>query len=164
VAAQYPDPADYCTAMLFNQASQRFKMEDLLEDVDGFNIALKLKNNPSLSIADALTQYYKPPDNHSGYQSRLRDFWNARFAAVDVANRAPGLVYGMLFGLGADGGLYEAAKLTFGAQRVLQSAYGLDKYDQVNIPYISPSVSARFCQRFLTVYKDLMNKEAATFS
>jgi hypothetical protein len=163
VILAYPDPAIYATDMLFNQNSAYYKMEDLLEDVDGLNVGLYLKNNPTSRIADALTQYYNPPDNHSGYKSRLRDFWKARFAPVDAANKAPALVYSMLFGLGADGGLYEAAKMAYGARNVLETFYGQNNFGEIDVPHVTPTVSASFCQGFLNVYKNVMNEETATF-
>jgi hypothetical protein len=168
VILAYPDPAVYATDMLFSQSSAYYKMEDLLEDVDGFLIGVYLKNNPTVHIADALTTYYKATDNHTGYRSRLRDFWKARFATVQAANRAPSLVYGMLFGLGADtSGLWPwpwyATKMIYGAQQVLQTFYGPNQFGEVDIPYVDSKTSARFCQSFLNVYNDVMNQEAATF-
>ena len=85
------------------------------------------------------------------------------FAPVDAANKAPALVYSMLFGLGADGGLYEAAKMAYGARNVLETFYGQNNFGEIDVPHVTPTVSASFCQGFLNVYKNVMNEETATF-
>lgn len=77
-----PDGYAYCQAKLAHPGTT-FKMLDLVEDADGYNIAMQLRGSPDLAISDAVKQYYAL--GTGGYHTRLNDFYNKRFvAAPDV--------------------------------------------------------------------------------
>ena len=54
-----------------------FKLRDMIEDADCYNIGMKLQRNPSLNIADLIE------DNlTSGYRTRMQRFFNGRFGSA----------------------------------------------------------------------------------
>ncbi|KAL8915018.1 MAG: hypothetical protein Q9171_000458 [Xanthocarpia ochracea] len=70
-----PDGRQYClTNMANNVTPSTFKLRDLIEDADGFNIGMRLRANPSLNIADEFERNFA-----SGYKSRMKDFVEGRF-------------------------------------------------------------------------------------
>ncbi|KAI4212292.1 MAG: hypothetical protein LQ351_005005 [Letrouitia transgressa] len=71
-----PSGGDYARAHMVNlQDDTTFKMRDLVEDADCFNIGVRLRDNPSLSIADEVATTVE-----SGYKTRMQRFVNGRFA------------------------------------------------------------------------------------
>lgn len=60
-----------------------FKLRPMLEDIDGYNIAMLLLNTGSLSLPDALHQYFQPTGK-SGYKTRINDFYQGRFGGDTV--------------------------------------------------------------------------------
>ncbi|KAL8928050.1 MAG: hypothetical protein Q9172_001105 [Xanthocarpia lactea] len=70
-----PDGRQYClTNMANNVTDSTFKIRDLIEDADGFNIGMRLRADPSLNIADEFERVFA-----SGYKSRMKDFVEGRF-------------------------------------------------------------------------------------
>lgn len=67
----------YCQAKLAHP-STTFKMLDLLEGADGYNIAMQLRGSPDLAISDAVKQYCA--EGTGGYSTRLNDFYNKRLS------------------------------------------------------------------------------------
>ncbi|KAL8718787.1 MAG: hypothetical protein Q9225_004119 [Loekoesia sp. 1 TL-2023] len=53
-----------------------FKLRDLIEDADCYNIGMRLRANPNLSIAEEFAQNLA-----SGYKSRMKNFVNGRFGS-----------------------------------------------------------------------------------
>ncbi|KAI4193885.1 MAG: hypothetical protein LQ346_003801 [Caloplaca aetnensis] len=51
-----------------------FKLRDLVEDADCYNIGMRLRSNPSLSIADEMEKVLA-----GGYKSRMKSFVEGRF-------------------------------------------------------------------------------------
>ena len=71
-----PSGGDYARAHMANlQDDTTFKMRDLVEDADCFNIGMRLHDNPALSIADEIES-----NLDSGYKTRMQRFINGRFA------------------------------------------------------------------------------------
>ncbi|MER6949565.1 glycoside hydrolase domain-containing protein [Nonomuraea sp. NPDC000554] len=54
-----------------------FKLRDLIEDADGYNITMKVRQGAN--IADAVESYYKG----NGYKSRFKQFYEGRFNNTD---------------------------------------------------------------------------------
>ena len=72
---QIPSGGDYARLRMANLVDDNtFKMRDLVEDADCYNIGLTLKANPSLSIADEVAKNFA-----DGYKTRMRRFVNGRF-------------------------------------------------------------------------------------
>jgi hypothetical protein len=67
----------YCQAKLAHPGTT-FKMLDLVEGADGYNIAMQLRGRPNLAISDAVKQYYAL--GTGGYRTRLNDFYNKRLS------------------------------------------------------------------------------------
>ncbi|KAL8649128.1 MAG: hypothetical protein Q9210_004588 [Variospora velana] len=60
--------------MANTQDDTTFKLRDLVEDADCYNIGMRLRANPRLSIADEIQRLLA-----SGYKSRMKDFVEGRF-------------------------------------------------------------------------------------
>ncbi|KAL8711954.1 MAG: hypothetical protein Q9220_003650 [cf. Caloplaca sp. 1 TL-2023] len=60
--------------MANNVDDTTFKLRDLVEDADCYNIGMRLRANPSLSIADEVEKNLA-----SGYKSRMKNFVEGRF-------------------------------------------------------------------------------------
>jgi hypothetical protein len=61
----------YCQAKLAHPGTT-FKMLDLVEDADGYNIAMQLRRSPDLAISDAVKQYYA--EGTGGYRTASTTF------------------------------------------------------------------------------------------
>lgn len=71
------DGFEYCVDNLAKPGdSSTFKLLDMIEDADGYNIATELKADPDLSIADVIEDYY---GTGGGYLTRFSDFYMGRF-------------------------------------------------------------------------------------
>ncbi|KAL8928743.1 MAG: hypothetical protein Q9208_001521 [Pyrenodesmia sp. 3 TL-2023] len=57
-----------------------FKLRDLVEDADCFNVGMRLRANPSLNIADEMEKVLA-----SGYKSRMKNFVEGRFGTATNA-------------------------------------------------------------------------------
>lgn len=57
-----------------------FKLRDLVEDADCYNIGMRLRANPALNIADEIEQNLA-----SGYKSRMKSFVEGRFGTPEGA-------------------------------------------------------------------------------
>lgn len=57
-----------------------FKLRDMIEDADCYNIASRLRANPNLSIADEVQANLA-----SGYKTRMQRFFNGRFGSASAA-------------------------------------------------------------------------------
>jgi hypothetical protein len=55
-----------------------FHIRDWVEDMDGFNIATILVENPGMTLPTAMQQYYQPTGK-SGYKTRFQSFYKNRF-------------------------------------------------------------------------------------
>ena len=76
---------EFCNARLASQTpNSHFKMRPMIEDADGYNIGMMLKNNASLTLPDALRRYFKPTTK-VGYRTRFTDFYNARFGSTTAS-------------------------------------------------------------------------------
>ena len=72
---QFPSGGDYARARMANLVDNNtFKMRDLVEDADCYNIGITLKANPSVSIADQVSRNLR-----EGYKKRMRRFVQGRF-------------------------------------------------------------------------------------
>lgn len=72
------DGFEYCVDNLAQPGdSSTFKLLDMIEDADGWNIAMELRGDPSLSIADAIEAYYK---TGGGYSTRFSQYYSGRFS------------------------------------------------------------------------------------
>ncbi|KAI4245382.1 MAG: hypothetical protein LQ352_006570 [Teloschistes flavicans] len=70
-----PKGGKYCLDHMCNAVDDTtFKLRDLIEDADCYNIGMRLRANPGLSIADELEKTFA-----GGYQSRMKDFIGGRF-------------------------------------------------------------------------------------
>ena len=57
-----------------------FKLRDMIEDADCYNIAMKLNADPSLNIVDLIESNLS-----SGYKTRMQRFFNGRFGSAAAA-------------------------------------------------------------------------------
>ncbi|KAL8943734.1 MAG: hypothetical protein Q9211_000883 [Gyalolechia sp. 1 TL-2023] len=73
---QQPSGGNYCREHMANAEETTFKLRDLIEDADCYNIGIRLRANPSLSIADEVEQNLA-----SGYKSRMNRFVEGRFGS-----------------------------------------------------------------------------------
>ncbi|KAL9635664.1 MAG: hypothetical protein Q9164_003316 [Protoblastenia rupestris] len=72
-----PSGGDYARAKMVNLKDETtFKMRDLVEDADCYNIGIKLLADSSLSIADEIAKNLE----EGGYKTRMQRFVNGRFA------------------------------------------------------------------------------------
>lgn len=76
----------YCQAHLFRDGTT-FKMQDLIEDVDAFNIAMRMRAQPTLSVADAVAQYYGGTATPT--KTRYKDFYTVRYGAPPATIGGP---------------------------------------------------------------------------
>ncbi|MEU6715027.1 glycoside hydrolase domain-containing protein [Nonomuraea sp. NPDC046802] len=75
-SASYSSGYTYCQEKLARlDGPGTFKLRDLVEDADGYNIAMKVRQGTN--IADAVEAYFKG----TGYRSRLKQFYEGRFSA-----------------------------------------------------------------------------------
>ncbi|KAL9127255.1 MAG: hypothetical protein Q9217_003835 [Psora testacea] len=89
-AGKEPSGGAYTRAHMANLVDDTtFKMRDLVEDADCYNIGMKLHDNPSLSIADEVESNLA-----SGYKTRMKRFVKERFA-----NNAAAIAKNMLLKL-----------------------------------------------------------------
>ena len=73
-----PDGGDYVRKYMVSLThDSTFKMRDLVEDADAFNIGRQLIANPSLNIADLVKENLA-----TGYRTRMQRFVNGRFAGI----------------------------------------------------------------------------------
>ncbi|KAI9653576.1 MAG: hypothetical protein M1831_005958 [Alyxoria varia] len=76
-AEKEPKGGDYTRNHMANLVDDTtFKMRDFVEDADGFNLGLQLRNNPSLNIADLAKDLFK-----TGYKTRMHRFVSGRFGS-----------------------------------------------------------------------------------
>ena len=76
-----PSGGAYARAHMANLVDEStFKMRDLVEDADGYNIGIKLRENPTLSIADEIAA-----NMASAYKTRMQRFVSGRFAGNAAA-------------------------------------------------------------------------------
>jgi hypothetical protein len=67
----------YCDQKLAKvDGNGTFKLRDLIEDADGYNIAMRVRDG--VNIADAVDAYYRG----GGYLSRMKRFYDARFGSA----------------------------------------------------------------------------------
>ncbi|KAI4091040.1 MAG: hypothetical protein L6R37_007806 [Teloschistes peruensis] len=70
-----PKGGKYCLDHMCNAVDDTtFKLRDLIEDADCYNIGMRLRANPSLSIADEFERTFA-----GGYKSRMKKFIEGRF-------------------------------------------------------------------------------------
>ncbi|KAL8687089.1 MAG: hypothetical protein Q9218_006639 [Villophora microphyllina] len=70
-----PKGGKYCLDHMCNAVDDTtFKLRDLIEDADCYNIGMRLRANPSLSIADEFEKNFA-----GGYKSRMKNFIEGRF-------------------------------------------------------------------------------------
>lgn len=75
-----PDGEAFCKANLASPTiASTFKLRDMIEDVDAYNVGMALRNNSALTLPDALKQNLKPT-GMTGSHTRFHDFYTARFA------------------------------------------------------------------------------------
>jgi hypothetical protein len=79
---QQADPYKYCQDKLFHEGTT-FKMQDLIEDVDAFNIAIKLRADDTLTINDVVSQYYSGAATPT--KTRYKDFYSSRYGPPPTA-------------------------------------------------------------------------------
>jgi hypothetical protein len=73
----------YCEERLAKiDGNGTFKLRDLVEDADAYNIAMALR--PGVSIADEIARTYQ----QGGHLTRLRRFWDGRFGGNGTTARA----------------------------------------------------------------------------
>ncbi|KAL8676626.1 MAG: hypothetical protein Q9186_006874 [Xanthomendoza sp. 1 TL-2023] len=75
-----PKGGKYCLDHMCNTKDDTtFKMRDLVEDADCYNVGMRLRDNPSLNIADEMERVLA-----GGYKTRMKSFVEGRFK--DAAN------------------------------------------------------------------------------
>ena len=80
-AAAVPNGGDYARQHLATRKDDNtFKLRDMIEDADCYNIATKLKANPAVNIADEIAYNLA-----SGYRTRMQRFFNGRFGSAAAA-------------------------------------------------------------------------------
>lgn len=72
---QQPSGGKYARDHMANQVDDTtFKLRDLVEDADCYNIGTRLRANPGLSIAEEMAKNFA-----TGYKSRMKNFVEGRF-------------------------------------------------------------------------------------
>lgn len=70
-----PKGGKYCVDHMCNvRDDTTFKMRDLVEDADCYNVAMRLRANPALNIADEMERVLA-----GGYKTRMKNFVEGRF-------------------------------------------------------------------------------------
>ncbi|KAL8754501.1 MAG: hypothetical protein Q9199_004295 [Rusavskia elegans] len=70
-----PKGGKYCLDHMCNAVDDTtFKLRDLVEDADCYNVGMRLRANPSLSIADEMEKVLA-----GGYKTRMKNFVEGRF-------------------------------------------------------------------------------------
>ncbi|KAL8848575.1 MAG: hypothetical protein Q9221_006408 [Calogaya cf. arnoldii] len=74
-SGEEPKGGKYCLDHMCNAVDDTtFKLRDLVEDADCYNVGMRLRANPSLNIADEMEQVLA-----GGYKTRMKSFVEGRF-------------------------------------------------------------------------------------
>ena len=76
-----PSGSEYARNYLANDQDTTFKLRDIVEDADCFNMATQLLNDPSASIADVMQTNYLG----GGYRTRMQRFFSGKFGTAQGA-------------------------------------------------------------------------------
>lgn len=135
------DGFEYCEDNLAKPGDgSTFKLVDMIQDTDGWNIATELRADPDLSIADVIDDYY---GSGGGYTTRFSQFYKGRFTG-DSAVAEDIVCNGMVPG--------DDVLINAGRTALIYKTAG--KF--VKLPFwLSDEELGRFCKGFVTVLSQL---------
>ena len=138
----------FAMQQLANDQPTTFKLRDLIEDVDCFNVAIQIVRNPALSIADLIDAEY-----NGGYVNRVTRFYAGRFGTVNLATAT---ATDVLFAHNTA----ESLVTDLGKWRLITGQAGSDGKLPEVLASEDPAAFADFVKGFVDRLKELIAEEA----
>ncbi|KFZ03760.1 hypothetical protein V502_10683 [Pseudogymnoascus sp. VKM F-4520 (FW-2644)] len=159
VAADLPPASGYCKTYLAKSNAEaaavpnyrsHLTLRDLIEDVDAYCLAMRIRLGPEAGIAEELSRWYLGPT--PGAQRRFRNFTTARFGNGDLKANSEALAIKMLMP-----NLLSSSKQFLGAVKgIIWYTGGLGAVEPWSV---NPSQLDELCQGFADMMSGMVAQE-----